>query len=100
MPPSMARTRLTLPSSLDDRPLTISRAFLDERYKMASRYLLRRWAETWYTYSNAKYVPLKDEAFLQPLYQWSHDRLLQKTNPKGTVKPGAASRATTIWRRM
>lgn len=70
---------------LDDRPLTIARAFLDEKYRMASRCLLRRWEGTWYNYAHAKYVSLQDEALLQPLYQWSHDRLLQKTDHKGNV---------------
>ena len=70
---------------LDDRPLTIARAFLDDKYRLASRYILRRWQETWYTYADAKYVPLKEEAFIQPLQLWAYDRLLQRADKKGNV---------------
>lgn len=66
----------------DDRPTTIARSFLDTTYRMASRYTLRRWESTWYRYSGSKYVPLKDEVFVQPLYQWAYDKLVQKENPK------------------
>jgi putative DNA primase/helicase len=67
---------------LDDRPTTIARAFLDSRYRMAGRYTIRRWESTWYRYGGSKYMPLKDEAFIQPVYQWAYDKLVQRTNPK------------------
>lgn len=67
----------------DDRPTTIARAFLDANYRLAGRYSLRRWESTWYRYGGSKYVPLKDEPFTKPIYDWAYDKSVQKETPKG-----------------
>lgn len=67
---------------VDDRPTTIARSFLDSSYRLAGRYTLRRWESTWYRYSGAKYSPVKEEAFIKPLYNWGEDKILQKEHPK------------------
>lgn len=70
----------------DARPTTIARAFLDAKFKLGSRYILRRWEETWYRYGGTKYVPLKDEEFQQPIYQWAYDMKIQSETAKGDVR--------------
>jgi putative DNA primase/helicase len=76
----------------DDRPTTIARAFLDANYRMAGRYSLRRWESTWYRYGGSKYVPLKDEPFTKPLYDWAYDKSVQRESPKGiTIAPLVAN---------
>lgn len=69
----------------DDRPTTIARGYLDSEFKLNNRYTLRRWEGTWYKYAGAKYSQLKNEAFLQPIYQWAYDKQFQRTDPKGNV---------------
>ena len=71
---------------LDDRPTTIARAFLESNHRLASRYTLRRWESTWYRYAGTKYVPVKDEAFEKPVYDWAYGRLLMRMK-KGIEAP-------------
>lgn len=70
----------------DERPTTIARAFLDDKYRLGNRYTLRRWEGSWYVYTGTKYSPLPDEHFLQPVYQWSYDKLVQSETAKGDPK--------------
>lgn len=65
----------------DDRPTTVARAFLNDTYRLAGRHTLRRWEGTWFRYAGSKYEPLKDEVFIQPLYQWSYGKRVQKEHP-------------------
>lgn len=69
----------------DTRPLTIARAYLNSQFRMAGRYTIKRWAETWFVYRDGKYVPVKKEAFERPVYQWSYDKLAP--NHEGDLKP-------------
>lgn len=79
----------------DNRPLTIARAYLDDQHRMAGRYLVKRWANTWYKYAGARYAEVKDEAFAGPLYPWSHDKLVQVVNPKTGAESLTPLRADT-----
>lgn len=78
--------RLVLP---DDKPLTFARAFLDDRYRMAGRYLLKRWNSTWFRYDGIKYEPIKDEIVRSPIYGWADDKYVQKQTSDGneTLEP-------------
>lgn len=67
----------------DDRPTTIARAFLDSQYRIAGRYILRQWEESWYTYRNGKYVSLKEAEVIQPLYQWAYDKMVHREDHTG-----------------
>ena len=58
----------------DDRPLTVARAYLNQCCKLANRYTLRRWEQTWYKYIGSRYTGVADEVFKQPIYGWSHDK--------------------------
>ena len=64
----------------DNRPLTISRAYLDDQHRMAGRYLVKRWAGAWYRYTDGKYKEIPLEAFESPLFIWSHDKYVQTIN--------------------
>jgi P4 family phage/plasmid primase-like protien len=76
----------------DDRPLTIARAYLNQCCRMANRYTVRRWEQTWYGYAGYKYSPIKEEAFRRPIYGWSHDKLLSKPG-KDALHPLKADNA-------
>jgi putative DNA primase/helicase len=65
----------------DDRPLTATRAYLTERYRMAGRYIARRWRGQWYVYRDGCYRPISDEQFTAPIRPWAHDKFVTKTNP-------------------
>lgn len=71
---------------LDARPTTIARAYLDQNFRMAGRYILRQWEDGWYEYKNGKYISRKEAEVIQPLYQWGYDKLVQIEGPKGEVK--------------
>lgn len=78
----------------DNRPLTIARAYLDDQHRMAGRYLVKRWAGTWYRYVNSKYHEVTVEAFESPLYTWGHDKYVNVVNPtngSSTMQPLVAN---------
>lgn len=81
-----AQTQVDSTIILDDRPTTIARAFLDGMFKLGNRYTLKRWEGSWYQYTGMKYTTMKDEAFIQPVYQWAYDKLVQTTTKKGEVQ--------------
>lgn len=64
----------------DDRPRTIALAFLTSRYKIADRFSVRRWNESWYVFENGKYLELDEESFEQPISPWAYDKFVQKVN--------------------
>lgn len=68
----------------DSRPLTIARAYMDAEHRMAGRYVLCRWAGSWYRFADAKYRKVQDEAFGGPVYKWAHDKFVQQINPNGS----------------
>lgn len=78
----------------DNRPLTIARAFLDDKYRMAGRYLIKRWAGTWYQYHDAKYREVGDEEFESQWFPWSHDKfvtVINVNNGSSTIQPLVAN---------
>lgn len=95
---SKAETQVDTTVIADDRPTTIARAFLDDKYKMGSRYTLRRWEESWYEYAGTKYTLVKPEAFIQAFYPWAYDKLVQSETPKGdvTLKPLVANSSLMV----
>lgn len=79
----------------DNRPLTIARAYLDDQHRMAGRYLIKRWANTWYRYGGARYAEVSNEALEGPIYPWSHDKLVQVVNAKTGAESLTPLRADT-----
>lgn len=73
----------------NDKPLTVARAYLNDRFRMAGRYLVKRWNDTWHTYNGTKYEAIKDEPFHAPIYGWADDKHVQKVSSNGeeTVVP-------------
>ncbi len=70
----------------DDRPLTIARTYLMNKYRLVGRYTLRRWQGGWYEYVGGKYRPITDEEAASPMYDWSEDKMVQAINNKGDIK--------------
>lgn len=72
----------------DERPTTVARAYLTDNYRLAGRYSIKRWRNSWYRYTGVCYQHVEDEAFVQPMYPWGYNRLVQYETTKGTrLKP-------------
>jgi hypothetical protein len=83
----------------DNRPLTDRPCLPQQQHRMAKRYTLRRWAGTWYRYGGAKYEPVTDEEFRQPIYPWSHDKQVRHVEPKTGRRELQPLVANTRWSR-
>lgn len=69
----------------DNRPRTIALQYLTDRYALAGRHTLRRYAGTWYAFVGSHYAEVKDEAFEAPLYPWAHGKQVTIVNKSGDV---------------
>lgn len=74
----------------NDKSLTLARAFLDARYRLNGRYLLRYDKGVWYKWNGVKYEEADEKVHIHgPIHNWAYDKSVIHTTPKGeeTVKP-------------
>lgn len=79
-----AESLLILP---DSKPKTAAVAFLNEQHRMAGRYLLKHWRDTWYTYDRGRYVSLTPAELEQPVYDWADNKQVMHVTNRGEVTP-------------
>ena len=78
----------------DSKPLTIARAYLDSRHRMAGRYTLRYFKGAWYEYTGEKYAEVDENIDIRgPLYGWADDKMAISATDKGeNVRPIEATK--------
>lgn len=56
----------------DDHPLTAGLAYLDDMYKVGTRYTLRKWkGNTYYRYASSRYIESEEVDVSGPMYGWA-----------------------------
>ena len=69
------------------KPYTIARFFLDQNFKIAGHYTLRRWQQNWYRFTGSCYEKITDESLSPVFHKWADDKLVnyttdgEKSNP-------------------
>ena len=74
----------------DERGLTLARAFLNARYRLNGKYILRYDRGRWFEWDGVKYVEVDDRTSIRgPIHNWAYDKQVLHTTPKGeqTIKP-------------
>lgn len=68
-------------------PMTVGKASLKDNRRMNKTYLLRRFADVWYTYirSDGRYAPITEEQLRSEFYRWAEGKQYEEETPKGTV---------------
>ena len=69
----------------DAKPKTAAVCFLDDTHRMAGRYLLKHWRDTWYTYDRGRYISLTPAELEQPVYDWADNKQVMSVSNKGDV---------------
>ena len=67
----------------DPKPKTAAVAFLDDKHRMAGRYLVKHWRDMWYAYGDGKYAAVSPAELEQPIYGWADNKKVQRVAANG-----------------
>lgn len=82
----------------NDHPLTIAETCVKDTHYVNQRYLMRRWRDSWYLYSqtSGKYAPMPDVDLRSEFYRWSVGKQFLSQSPKGEV-PKDVVATSAMW---
>lgn len=70
-----------------DNPYVIAEAFLQQNFKLASHYTLRRWEEDWYRFVGHKYRKCSKEELYPTLQKWANEKQVETDSDKKPLVP-------------